>query len=109
MQYLKRDCEIDFYTGTGKGGQHRNKHANCVRIRHLSTGIIVTAAEQRSQSMNLKTAWERLAVRLKQYSYKKPKRIPTKTTWSAKERTHQVKAKVAEKKKFRSKVSKDEW
>lgn len=38
-----RDLRIEWYSGTGAGGQHRNKHQNSCRITHIPTGIVVTA------------------------------------------------------------------
>lgn len=41
-KYSLRDEEhfkIEWFSGTGKGGQHRNKHANSARITHIPTGI----------------------------------------------------------------------
>lgn len=37
------DLKIEWYSGTGAGGQHRNKHQNSCRITHLPTGITATA------------------------------------------------------------------
>ena len=101
MKLLKQDCRIEFFTGTGKGGQHRNRHYNCVRIHHIPTGLIATATEQRSQAMNLAAALERIQEKLRIRYYKKPKRIPTKTSRSAKERTLNYKKKLSDKKKLR--------
>lgn len=44
--YRKRepeDYEISFFSGTGAGGQHRNKHMNSARVTHRPTGIVRTA------------------------------------------------------------------
>lgn len=41
-------------------GQHVNKVSTQVTIRHVPTGISVTASESRSQSMNRQLALERL-------------------------------------------------
>ena len=43
IQILEQDLEIEWYSGTGAGGQHRNKHQNSCRIRHRPTGIVATA------------------------------------------------------------------
>ena len=56
----KKDLEITWYSGKGAGGQHRNKHQNCCRIKHPDSGAIVTASEQRSRDQNLKVAFKRL-------------------------------------------------
>lgn len=37
------DLRIEWYSGTGAGGQHRNKHQNSCRITHIPTGVLVTA------------------------------------------------------------------
>lgn len=37
------DLRVEWFSGTGKGGQHRNKHQNCCRMVHLPTGIVRTA------------------------------------------------------------------
>jgi peptide chain release factor 1 len=37
------DLKIEWYSGTGAGGQHRNKHQNSCRITHIPTGIVVTS------------------------------------------------------------------
>ncbi len=106
MKLSKKDCLLDFYSGTGKGGQHRNRHYNCVRIRHIPTGIIVTAADQRSQAMNLAAAFERLEAKLKARAYRKPKRIATKMSLTKKNKVLEGKKRVSEKKSLRRKI---EW
>ena len=37
------DLRVEWYSGTGAGGQHRNKHQNSCRITHIPTGTVVTA------------------------------------------------------------------
>lgn len=37
------DFKLEWYSGSGAGGQHRNKHQNSARITHLPTGIVRTA------------------------------------------------------------------
>lgn len=49
------DLEIEWYSGSGAGGQHRNRHKNCVRLRHRPTGIVKTA-QKRSREASLKEA-----------------------------------------------------
>lgn len=56
----KKDFIIDWFSGSGAGGQHRNKCKNCCRIRHKDFGVIITAQESRSQKENLKKAFKRL-------------------------------------------------
>lgn len=56
----KNDFEITWYSGKGAGGQHRNKHMNCCRIKHKETGIMATGQNQRSREQNRKDAFTRL-------------------------------------------------
>lgn len=60
----KEDVRTDYYRSSGAGGQHRNKTDSAVRLTHLPTGIVVTAAEERSQHQNRTVAWQRLTDRL---------------------------------------------
>lgn len=59
----KKDLKIERITGTGPGGQHRNKTASCVRVTHLPTGISV-CIDGRHQGKNLKVALKELERRL---------------------------------------------
>lgn len=38
------DLNVDWFSGTGKGGQHRNKHQNSCRLTHVPTGIMRSAS-----------------------------------------------------------------
>lgn len=59
------ECKIEWYSGTGAGGQHRNKHQNSCRITHLPTGIVVTA-QCRSRQNSLAEAVAELQRRVDQ-------------------------------------------
>ena len=37
------DLRVEWYSGTGAGGQHRNKHQNSCRITHIPSGVVATA------------------------------------------------------------------
>lgn len=54
----KKDFELTWFSGSGAGGQHRNKHQNCARLRHIETGVIATGQSQRDQQSNLREALE---------------------------------------------------
>ena len=56
----KNDLDVDWFSGTGCGGQYRNKHQNCCRIRHKESGAIATGQSQRDRVSNLKEAMENL-------------------------------------------------
>lgn len=53
------DLKIEWYSGTGCGGQYRNKHQNSCRITHIPTGIIVTS-QQRSRQNSLALATDEI-------------------------------------------------
>lgn len=43
VEYNDRDFVLEWYSGTGCGGQARNKNMTSARITHLPTGTIATA------------------------------------------------------------------
>ncbi len=53
------DFDVKFFSGTGKGGQHRNRHQNSVRMTHLPSGLTQTAVGRLKQD-NLDEARARL-------------------------------------------------
>ncbi|WP_285905151.1 peptide chain release factor family protein [Pseudodesulfovibrio pelocollis] len=53
----KKDFTITYFSGTGAGGQHRNRHMNCVRIKHNETGILYTGQSHREREANFKEAF----------------------------------------------------
>mgnify|MGYP001947084490 CR=1 FL=1 len=57
------DFEHVWYSGTGAGGQHRNKHQNSLRLRHIPTGIVVTA-QCRKRPQSLDAAYRDMNARL---------------------------------------------
>ena len=56
----KKDFRIEYFSGTGAGGQYRNKHQNCVRLLHTDSGVLVTGQSQRSRQANLREAFNNL-------------------------------------------------
>lgn len=53
----EKDLEVSWFSGTGAGGQHRNKTQNCVRLLHVPSGIVCTGnSRSRINSMNDATA-----------------------------------------------------
>lgn len=63
VEFNERDFKIEWYSGTGAGGQHRNKHQNSCRLTHISSGEIVTA-QCRSRENSLDEAKTELLKRL---------------------------------------------
>lgn len=64
------EIKIEWFSGTGSGGQHRNKHMNCCRVRHPS-GLSAVGQSHRSRRANLRDAMASLAKRLYEHLNKK--------------------------------------
>ena len=54
-----KDFYVEWFSGSGAGGQHRNKHQNCCRVYHLPTGLMETR-QGRKREANLKDAKDAL-------------------------------------------------
>lgn len=61
LHLTKKDFKIEWYSGSGAGGQHRNKHQNCCRITHIETGLRAQGTEGRDRITNQRNAFNRLA------------------------------------------------
>lgn len=92
---LEQECEVEFYTAGGPGGQHRNRVATGVRLRHRPSGIVVTATERRSQAANRRVALERLVQRLALAAQTPRERHATKPTASSQRQRLDTKRKRA--------------
>lgn len=100
----KQDLRIDYFRGSGPGGQHRNTSETGVRITHLPTGVVVTATESRSRHQNLQRAMVRLEEKLAARLRKRRPRIATRPGKGAIARRLDGKRRQGEKKQRRQKV-----
>jgi protein subunit release factor A len=104
MDIDEKDLAISYFKSSGPGGQKKNKTESAVRIKHLPTGIIVTATESRSQHENREKALERLRQRLAAMNRRLPRRIPTRPGKAAKVRRLTEKKQRGEIKRGRGRI-----
>ena len=52
LEVREEELEERFVRSSGRGGQHVNKTATCVQVRHLPSGIEARCGRERSQSLN---------------------------------------------------------
>lgn len=57
MKVTEDQFRFEWFSGTGKGGQHRNKHQNCCRCIHEPTGITANGTGSRSRDDNRRAAY----------------------------------------------------
>ncbi len=107
LEILRRQVIIETFRSSGPGGQRKNKTETAVRLKHLPSGITVTATEHRFQSQNLRLAFERLRQHLATLNRPKKRRIPTSVPSKAKERRIEERKIHSQKKRFRQTPSFD--
>jgi len=105
---LLRECEVDTFRASGPGGQHVNKTESAVRLTHRSTGVVVTCREERSQHRNKENCLRKLRERVEKLNHRPLKRVPTRATKGAKERTLEAKSRRSRLKRSRAKSGTDE-
>ena len=57
----KKDFRMRWFSGTGGGGQHRNKHQNCCQITHIESGLSSQCTAHKERTSNQKVAFTKLA------------------------------------------------
>jgi len=62
-QREEHDFHVEWFSGTGKGGQKRNKSQSCCRVYHLPTGL-VESRQGRSRENNFNDAKSALIILL---------------------------------------------
>lgn len=103
LEQLEKEVEFTAYQASGPGGQHRNRTFSAIRVKHIPTGIVVTAADSRSQLRNRRIALERLRERLVEHFHEDPPRKPTRKGKATREREKRDRQRESEKKKLRRK------
>ena len=76
--FTKKDFRVDWFSGTGKGGQKKNKSKSYCRITHIETGLVAQGMDHREPDKNKQDAFQKLAKLIVQhYRVKEIKRINT--------------------------------
>lgn len=83
---LARACEVQTFRSTGPGGQGVNTADSAVSMRHVPSGIAVTARESRSQFQNRASCLRKLRAELLRRSRPPKKRVETKPSKAARAR-----------------------
>ena len=100
---LLKECQVETFGASGKGGQHVNKTESAVRIIHQPTGIVATCQDERSQLQNKRRCLNQLRNKLETLNVCLPERIPTRKPRAAKEKILREKKIQSTKKKLRQK------
>lgn len=98
---LLKECRVESFKSSGKGGQHVNKTESAVRLTHLPTGLVTYSQQERSQFLNKRICLSKLRKKVEALNYRKPKRIKTKVPRSAKAENRIKKKRLSDKKTLR--------
>lgn len=56
-----KDCRWDFFVGQGNGGQNKQKTNSACRCTHIASGAVGVSQEERSQELNKRKAFKKMA------------------------------------------------
>ena len=106
---LDTDLKESFARSSGPGGQHVNKVSTAVTLKHLPSGVAVTAQDSRSQARNRELALERLLDTLERHKAEARQRQRAEASQKRRRnspRPPRLKRKILETKRKRSQLKK---
>lgn len=108
LKTLHSGVRIEYYRSRGPGGQRKNKKETAVRLKHLPSGLTVTATESRYQAVNKRRAFQRLQEKLKQLNKPVKMRIPHVVPPGEVLKRMEEKKRLSQKKKGRRKIREED-
>ena len=108
LRILNGQVRAEYYRSRGPGGQRKNKKETAVRLKHLPSGITVTASESRYQAVNKRRAFQRLQEKLEQLNKPVRMRLPTVVSLGEKERRREGKRRLSQKKRWRRAIGEED-
>lgn len=61
FKLTKKDFTFEYFSGSGGGGQHRNRHLNSCRCKHPPSSAIGICQDHRSKEQNTRIAFKRMS------------------------------------------------
>ena len=104
LQTLYGEVRVEYYRSRGPGGQRKNKKETAVRLKHLASGVTVTATESRYQGVNKRRAFQRLQEKLKELNKPAKLRIHPSVPVKEKVERREEKKRLSLKKRWRRKI-----
>ncbi len=108
LKTLHSEARVEYYRSRGPGGQRKNKKETAVRLKHLPSGLTVTATESRYQAVNRRRAFQRLQEKLRQLNKPLKKRIPTVVPLGEGLKRREEKKRLSQKKRCRRKIREED-
>jgi len=108
LRILNGQVRAEYYRSRGPGGQRKNKKETAVRLKHLPSGITVTASESRYQAVNKRRAFQRLQEKLEQLNKPVRMRLPTVVSLEEKESRREGKRRLSQKKRWRRAIGEED-
>jgi protein subunit release factor B len=108
LRILYGQVRAEYYRSKGPGGQRKNKKETAVRLKHLPSGITVTASESRYQAVNKRRAFQRLQEKLEQLNKPVRMRLPTVVSLEEKESRREGKRRLSQKKRWRRAIGEED-